>query len=532
MLRLTASFFTLTFLIQSTTPVFAISFRTVALTGTTAPDGEIFSRLGTPTINAGGEIAFTGAVKSNTGEVYGIWSEASGSLRSVVKVLDPAPGTGGLHGGLYSAVITNNDQTLFMSSIAGVASHINTLWYAKNGVATLSAPSQAGAPGVPGAQLESMQDPAFNLEGYVAFESYLSGSGIDYLNNSGIWAGLVESPKLAVRTGDDVAGVDGSKFQLLSRPVLNNVGHFVFEASFGPSDTAACSGIFLKRNGPAELIISTHTEAPGTQGAVFTSRVGRKLDLNDYGDVAFSGYLDGTGVIDQNRDGIWLYNQGTISLIVRSGDTAPNTDGAVFGQHDSTIVFGPPKLNNAGQVLFSARLNGVEVNHWNSDSIWLQEKGDLSLIVRAGQSAPGTSGRNFWGFGRPWINETGQILFGATLTPQSNEYFGRNGVWLTDIYGSLKLIVQEGSLFDVNDDPNIIDLRTVESIRYTIDERTGTSSFNASGQLAFHVVFTDGTEGLFVANTIIPEPSSITLTVSILCIVGYQIRVRRYASLN
>ena len=505
----------------------AVTIRTVALTGTSAPGGGIFSQLGGSVINAHGETAFTGAIGSTNGDVYGVWSEAGGSLKSIVKVLDPAPGTGGVHGGFSDPVITDNNQTLFVSSIAGVSPHISTLWYANDRELRLSVPIQSDAPGVPGAQLDSLQVPVFNSVGHVAFEAYLKGTGTNYLNNRGIWAGPIESPQLTVRVGDFVPGIEESKFQLLSRPELNNLGNIVFESSYGPSDTTSRSGIFVSRGGQAELIVSTGTEAPGTDGAIFSSRVGRKLAFNDNGNIAFSGYLDGIGVTNENRDGIWLFHEDTNSLIVRSGETAPTTDGAVFGEYGSTVAFGSPVLNNAGQILFSARLNGPDVTYLTSDSIWLYSDSDLSLIVRAGDTAPGSGGRNFWGFLGPWINEAGQIAFAATLTPTPDEYFGRHGIWVSDSTSNLKLIALEGDLFDVNDDPDIFDLRTIDYLAYLGGGVDAASFFNDAGQITFRAVFTDGTQGIFVANTSIPEPSTAILVTSIACFLTCNFHISR-----
>jgi hypothetical protein len=70
------------------------------------------------------------------------------------------------------------------------------------------------------------------------------------------------------------------------------------------------------------------------------------------------------------------------------------------------------------------------------------------------------------------------------------------GLWAISPDGYLKSIIREGSLFDVDDAPQTEDLRTV----MVIEDR----GLNNAGQLAFHLTFTDGTSGIFVATLGLP----------------------------
>ena len=69
-------------------------------------------------------------------------------------------------------------------------------------------------------------------------------------------------------------------------------------------------------------------------------------------------------------------------------------------------------------------------------------------------------------------------------------------------------------MFDVNNDPLINDLRTIDRVSLTVgsggEDGQGTS-FNNAGQLAFWLSFTDGSEGIFVAT--IPEPASLVVLI-------------------
>lgn len=115
-------------------------------------------------------------------------------------------------------------------------------------------------------------------------------------------------------------------------------------------------------------------------------------------------------------------------------------------------------------------------------------------------------------FGGPVLNGAGQTAFTATLTGADVDNTNDRGLWATDLDGLVTLVIREGDLFDVDDDPINEDYRTVASIiNYDgIGNEGGrASSFNDAGQLAFSATFTDGSSGVFVAT--IPEPTSLAL---------------------
>jgi len=78
-----------------------------------------------------------------------------------------------------------------------------------------------------------------------------------------------------------------------------------------------------------------------------------------------------------------------LRTVALSGEAAPGMNGGV---NFSRFLGASPLLNSAGQVAFIGILTGTEVDGSNNQSIWSEGGGSgLALVVRAGDTAPGTS---------------------------------------------------------------------------------------------------------------------------------------------
>ena len=101
--------------------------------------------------------------------------------------------------------------------------------------------------------------------------------------------------------------------------------------------------------------------------------------LNYSGQTAFGGSLTGPSVDSTNDSGNWSEGSGGgLTLTVRAGNTAPDTDGAA--QFSS---FEAPLLNNNGQTAFMASLTGATVDSTNNSGIWSEGGGGgLALVDR------------------------------------------------------------------------------------------------------------------------------------------------------
>ena len=241
--------------------------------------------------------------------------------------------------------------------------------------------------------------------------------------------------------------------------------------------------------------------AAGTNNAVFGG-FSDGVALNNANQIAFKSFLQ-IGVGDTTADndaGLWIGQEGTIDLVARKGAPAAGTNG-IFRSFSHA-----PAINASGQISFTGRLvNGVgNTTYNNDDGIWMGDADSLELIAREGYLAPGTDGifQSFLGY--PILNSQGQIAFKAQLqsgigsvTSATNQ-----GIWATNSDGEMVLVVREGDVIDVNDDPVIEDLRTVRAIDFLLTKTGGEdgrgTSLSDTGLITFALTFTnDSSSGIF-----------------------------------
>ena len=524
-----------------------VTFETHAISGQAAPGTEpgiIFgTNLGTPTINAAGQIAFrgflTGSNNSFTRDA-GIWAGASGNLRLVAREGSQAPGTEA--GVIFNSssftnilpVLNDAGQTAFSATLTGngVVS-TNDTGYWSEAAGTIGNPGLvvregSQAPGTEAGVIFSSNGlanpiPRFNDAGQIAFSSDLSGNGVDSSNVYGIWseaAGASGDLGLVVRSGTPAPGTDiGVNFSVFVSPSFNATGQTAFRAILtgpGVNDTND-RGIWSEAagtNGNFGLVARKGNQAPGTAAGVNFGDLRDPNSLgapsfNDAGQTAFRASLIGTGVDGTNNSGIWSEAAGTNGspgLVARTGDPAPGTEPGV----NFSFLY-DPVLNAAGQTAFRGALTGTGVDFTNNGGIWSEAAGSIGspgLVARAGDSAPGTTpGVNFSNFDRPVLNNAGQIAFFGLLTGTGVNGSNDRGIWVTDLDEQIRLVIRLGDTIDIDDDPNNEDFRTINGFSILKSSFVGSDSsqvtpFNDAGQIAFRASFTDGSSGIFVANTV------------------------------
>ena len=270
--------------------------------------------------NDAGQTAFfafvTGAGVDPSND-QGIWSEGSGSLGLVARSGAPAPGT-------PSGVTFR--EFLFLST----------------------APV------------------AFNNAGQTAFRAWLTGDGVDDSNEVGIWSEGSGSLELVARQGSPAPGTPGGvNFGGFGAWfVLNDAGQTAFRANLTGAgvDFTNNRGVWVEGADGLELVARTGSTAPGTPSGVNFSGLSRPT-LNEAGQVAFRGDLTGTGVNSTNNLGIWATDQtGALQLIARKGNQLEVTPGVFRTISDLGFVTDSGNsdgrasaFNNLGQLVFWAR---------------------------------------------------------------------------------------------------------------------------------------------------------------------------------
>src|SRR5262249_38506762 len=133
--------------------------------------------------------------------------------------------------------------------------------------------------------------------------------------------------------------------------------------------------------------------------------------INWNGVVLFESPLTGTGTNASNNAAVFTGPIGNIGVMLRLGDTM--LPGTTFAGGASLV-----QMDNSGHVLFDAILAGSGVTAANDESLWLYTPGvGRTMLVREGDSAPGTAGATFNTPVGPW-----QALVAPTSFMRNSNY--------------------------------------------------------------------------------------------------------------
>jgi hypothetical protein len=159
----------------------------------------------------------------------------------------------------------------------------------------------------------------------------------------------------------------------------------------------------------------------------------------------FRGRTIGSGV-PSYRYGIWRATDDGLELLALQGDQAPGLPGgATFVDFDTVLPsIDPIGLNNAGQIAFSTTIAGPGVDSTNDIGVWAGEAGNLRLVAREGNVAPGAGGAVFnYDLHDVVLNFKGQTAFQAFLAGSGVDPTN-NGIW-SEGTGNLELVARVGS---------------------------------------------------------------------------------------
>lgn len=185
-----------------------------------------------------------------------------------------------------------------------------------------------------------------------------------------------------------------------SPPALNNLGEVAFGADL--RGEPARQGIFLATGGTVSVVAATGHATPLGGRFSFPAAAYLPVSLNDAGTLAFTALLaDGSA-----PQGVFLVSRsGSVSKVVAVGEPAP-----LGGRFAS---FTPPAVNNAGEAAFGATI----VNGTVSQGVFLVSQGRIIPVVVDGDLAP-QGGRFALAVGLsppPALNDRGEVVFSARL---------------------------------------------------------------------------------------------------------------------
>jgi len=318
----------------------------------------------------------------------GIWLGSPSNVSLLVREGDQAPGTpdGVEFEGISTAtmLLSNTGIVAFPSILTGLgvdASNNFGIWLGSLSdnlslVARKGDPAPDTNDGVVFSDIDTI-DYSVNDNGEVAFRGYITGPGVTFENNRGIWVGGPHNLGLAIREGDSIPSLPaGSNYERISSASLNNNGEIAF--------TSWVTGIpntwWLWAGSPdsPSLVARAGDPAPGTDTDVVFGNILYPILINGAGEVAFKSFLFGPDVTSSNNVGIWSGRPGALKLVARAGDQAP---GALPDQNFSNL--GSISINGSGSLVVDSSLTGFEP----TSGVWHHSKSDgLKEVAVPGQT--------------------------------------------------------------------------------------------------------------------------------------------------
>ncbi len=524
------------------------ALRTVVLSDTAPPGTEESVTFGdfqadTIALNDVGQTAIVGIFSGPgifTYNGFGVFSEGSGTgLQLIARAGETIPGAtkGEMFREFFSSLLINN-----LGEVAIAAGFREPVLNGPQGRGIFSKRVGSGletialqdhsAPGTEsGVFFRSVAHSlVMNDAGEKAFNSLLDGTGIDILPGNAIYREGAGNALLPVFRSGYAAPEIGSdvNFGALGEMMMNDLGDVAFEAYFsGPNvDLSNNRGIFVGRNiNDLTLVARKGDPAPVSEaGVVFENLPEHSPGMNNERQIVFHSSLSGIGVDKTNDKALIRFStENGLELVAREGDAAHGAGtGVLFGGigREGLGFPGDPVINKEGKIAFLSLLTGIGVDDTNNTAIFVNGSGNITeLVARTGDVVP-QIGPNvtykFLGSGGLAINARGQLAFGAWLEGPGIESSNDNAIFATNAVGELQVLVREGDVLDVSDDPLNSDFRTVAYLRQIVggsgNEDGRKSMFNDMGQLAFSVSFTDGTVGVFVSDLVaVPEPTTTIL---------------------
>jgi hypothetical protein len=359
-------------------------------------------------------------------------------------------GTLAFRADLYGAGTSGiNSRALFKGTSAATLAMLARWNDPAPGLPGLSLMNSAGTKGIEDAVTVSPSS------SYILWSSYLSGPGVTTDNDSALYESSPGGHLLIAREGAPAPGTAGAVYaeDPHSGPQfskINRHGTVVFYSRLAGGDVVEGINDFAYFTGtPGAVSMLLRQGDTVLPGPVTAAGLGYVLQLDNNGRMLYTLQLSGPGVTNANNDSIWIYTPGSGNqLLVREGDPAPGTAGAVFSNQPLASFPGvsSTSLTRSGRYEFTSGLTGGDVIPGVNDRALYAATvgGGLTMIARSGQPAPGTDAV-FQGFSPFYslINDTGDVAFQGTLIGGTSDPTNNNGIWIWRS-GTLSLVVREG----------------------------------------------------------------------------------------
>jgi hypothetical protein len=309
---------------------------------------------------------------------------------------------------------------------------------------------------------------------------------------------LVQQGEVIAATGDVVPGlVLGETFgnsSTFDTGVIDDSGKVLFRGRFiGGSVTSLSDRALFYGSNRANLQLVVRAGDPEPSGTVpgatlnsaSSGGVGSGYRITRNGIMLFGATMSGGAVTTANDTAFYVGTPGSFQILVREGDVA-TVGGATFSSSFSSPSQQNTSLSAAGIAMFKSSLTGGDVvGTTNNEALFVGTPGNLTMVVRKGDIAPG--GEVIAGVMPGFVsqmNESGQVMFdvsfvAGTGTPAVTTANDR-ALWLyTPGSGNVQLI-REG-------DASPISGVTYNNAANTWGINTGSTTFNAAGEALLRV---------------------------------------------
>ncbi|MFQ5989470.1 MAG: choice-of-anchor tandem repeat NxxGxxAF-containing protein [Candidatus Methylomirabilales bacterium] len=330
------------------------TFTKIAETSS-VPDG--FSRLGIPSINDDGTVAFSARqLKSGGSEVIGIFTGDGTTTKTIVDTSGPSSNFGFSFTNLGSPSINKTGVIAFWA----ILDDRSNAFFTSDGTTAMT---------IAGPFTNFFgTNPSINDAGTVAYRAV------------GIFTGNGGSGTTIADTNTTVPGTSDRFTSFSGNPAVNNGTTVVFHGSYSGG-----SGIFTN-DGTGTTIASTNMSVPGT-GNLFTFFSANPA-VNNGGTAVFEGFFSG-------GRGIFT-SDGTTAMTI-----ADTTSSSPF-----SFFFSSPAINNGATVAFNAIRLGTS-------GIFTGPNSD-DKVISAGDFLGGVAVTGL-GFSREGLNNAGQVAFVASF---------------------------------------------------------------------------------------------------------------------
>ena len=361
------------------------------------PDGFRFLGLDDPLLDTAGNIVFNatageGVVGPNGPYTQGIWAGNPLALGVIARQGGDVPDMpdGFKYAGFYfnSLELSSNGHMGLQADVIGPdvdGYNRSVIW---SGTPDSLQFATRGGMHAPGTEAETIfaffGRHAVNGNGRTTFNAYLGGPSVSETTQYGLWSNMSGSLELVVRSGDHAPGTpDGVYFDDDFAPVTNSAGHIMFWTSLAGPDVVNTSnysnkwGIWSNASGQLSLVARNGDHMPGTPSDVFLEELDGAV-MNELGQTAFVGWLDGPGIVRNRNSGVWAQDRhGVLHLIARAGemlDVAP-------GDTRQIEIIHLTGLNDRGQLALSARFTDGSQGIFISNRVAIPEPSLFALIA-------------------------------------------------------------------------------------------------------------------------------------------------------